>query len=179
MKYFICLGSNLGNRGENIALALMLIRKEGIKIIKVSSLYETQPVDYPDQPWFYNQLAEIETNLSPLRLLAIIKKIERKMGRKRTLPKRPRLIDIDIILAEETIIRTEELVIPHPLMERRSFVLLPLVEISPETVHPLLHENIKVLWEKSNDRSIVRKVREKKNAVKHQWERSVLKGHLF
>jgi len=179
MKYFLCLGSNLGNRGENISLALVLLKKEAIKIIKISSLYETQPVDYLAQPWFYNQLAEIETELSPLRLLAIIKKIERKMGRKRALPKRPRLIDIDIILAEETIIRTEELVIPHPLMERRSFVLLPLVEISPGTVHPVLHENMKVLWQKSNDRSIVRKVKEKKNAVKHQRRESVLKDNLL
>lgn len=179
MKYFLCLGSNLGNRGENITYALILLRKEGIKIIKVSSLYETQPVDYSAQPWFYNQLVEIETNLSPSHLLAIIKKIEKRMGRKRTLHKGPRLIDLDIILAEETIIRTEELEIPHPLMESRKFVLLPLVEISPETVHPLLRKNVKALWKESKDRSIVRKVREAKVDIRHKKEKSACKGRLF
>ncbi len=159
MKYFLCLGSNAGNKARNLARALLLLEKEGLTRARASSLYETQPVDYPSKPWFYNQIVEVETDLSPFDLLAVIKKIEKKMGRKTAVPKGPRIMDIDIILAEETVIRTEELQIPHPRMERRNFVLAPLAEISAGTIHPLLQESVGNLWKKSSDRSIVRKIR--------------------
>ncbi len=159
MKYFLSLGSNLGDRGKNLAYALTLLEKEGVEILKISSLYETQPVDLPDQPWFYNQLVEVRTKHNPEIFLDLIKKIEQKMGRKHMIKKGPRIIDIDIILAEDKVIRKKELKIPHPRMEKRNFVLLPFVEISPYTVHPLLNEDMKTLWKNSDDRSIVKQIK--------------------
>jgi len=159
MRYFLSLGSNLGDREINLTLALSLLEKEGVEILKISSLYETQPVDFPAQPWFYNQLVEVRTKDNPEAFLDLIKKIEQKMGRKRQQKKGPRIIDIDIILAEGSIIHKKELKIPHPRMQKRNFVLLPFVEISPETVHPVLNEDMKTLWEKSNDLSIVKQIK--------------------
>ncbi len=159
MRYFLSLGSNLGDREKNINHALFSLEKEGVEIMKVSSLYETQPVDFPSQPWFYNQLLEVRTKADPESLLELVKKIEKKMGRKRGQKKGPRIIDIDIILAGTTVIQKKELKIPHPRMEKRNFVLLPFVEISPDTVHPVLNEEIKTLWEKSEDRSIIKKIK--------------------
>ncbi len=159
MKYFLSLGSNLGDREKNLTLALSLLEKEGVEILKMSSLYETQPVDFPAQPWFYNQLVEVRTKANPEAFLDLIKKIEQKMGREHQQKKGPRIIDIDIILAEGSVICKKELKIPHPRMEKRNFILLPFVEISPDTVHPVLNENMKTLWKKSDDRSIVKQIK--------------------
>jgi len=159
MRYFLSLGSNLGDKGKNLAHALTLLEKEGVEILKTSSLYETQPVDSPTQPWFYNQLVEVRTKANPEAFLDLIKKIEQKMGRKRKQKKGPRIIDIDIILAEGKVIRKKELEIPHPRMEKRNFVLIPFVEISPDTSHPVLNEDMKTLWKKSDDRSIVKQIK--------------------
>lgn len=159
MRCFLSLGSNLKNREKNLARALFLLEKEGVEVLNISSIYETQPVDFPSQPWFYNQVVEIKANINLMAFLSLIKKIEQKMGREVGIPKGPRIIDIDIILAGKTVIRTKELEIPHPKMEKRNFVLLPLAEISPDTVHPLLKEKIKDLWKKSNDCSQVKKVK--------------------
>jgi 2-amino-4-hydroxy-6-hydroxymethyldihydropteridine diphosphokinase len=159
MRYFLSLGSNLGDKGKNLAHALTLLEKEGVEILKTSSLYETQPVDSPTQQWFYNQLVEVRTKANPEAFLDLIKKIEQKMGRKRKQKKGPRIIDIDIILAEGKVIRKKELKIPHPRMEKRNFVLLPFVEISPDTFHPVLNEDMKTLWKKSDDRSIVKQIK--------------------
>jgi 2-amino-4-hydroxy-6-hydroxymethyldihydropteridine diphosphokinase len=159
MKYFLSLGSNLGNKEKNLTLALFSLEKEGVEILKMSSLYETQPVDFPSQSWFYNQLVEVRTKANPEALLDLIKKIEQKTGRKRGHKKGPRIIDIDIILAEDSVIRKKELKIPHPRMEKRNFVLLPFVEISPDTVHPVFNEDMKTLWKKSDDRSIVKRIK--------------------
>ena len=159
MRYFLCLGSNLGDREKNIEQARSLLKKEGIRIIQSSSLYETQPVDLPSQPWFYNQVIEIEARTQPPDLLDLVKGIERSMGRKTPIQKGPRIIDIDILLAEEKVIHTMELSIPHPSLDKRNFVLIPLAEISPETIHPLLKENIQSLLERSSDHSTVKSVR--------------------
>jgi len=159
MRYFLSLGSNLGDKEKNLTLALFLLEKEGVEILKMSSLYEAQPVDFPSQPWFYNELAEVRTKANPEALLDLVKKIEQKMGRKREQEKGPRIIDIDIILAEDSVIRKKDLKIPHPRMEKRNFVLLPFVEISPDTVHPVFNEDMKTLWKKSNDRSIVKQIK--------------------
>ena len=159
MRYFLSLGSNLGDRENNLTNALFLLEKEGLEIIKVSSLYETQPVDFPAQPWFYNQLVEVRTKANPESLLGMVKKIEQRMGRKRRQKNGPRIIDIDIILAESTVIQKKELKIPHPRMEKRNFVLLPFVEISPDTVHPVFNEDMKALWKKSDDRSTVKQIK--------------------
>jgi len=159
MRYFLSLGSNLGDKEKNLILALFSLEKEGVEILKMSSIYETQPIDFPSQPWFYNQLVEVRTKAKPEALLDLAKKIEQKMGRKLGQKKGPRIIDIDIILAEDSVIRKKELKIPHPRMEKRNFVLLPFVEISPDTVHPVFNEDMKTLWKKSNDRSIVKQIK--------------------
>jgi len=100
-----------------------------------------------------------KTEANPEALLDLIKKIEQKMGRKRRLKKGPRIIDMDIILAEGSVIRKKELKIPHPRMERRNFILLPFVEISPDKVHPVFKEDMKTLWKKSDDRSIIKQIK--------------------
>ena len=124
------LGSNLGARKTNIRRALKLLR-EKVAIIKVSSFYLTKPVGYADQPDFINAAAEIKTALSPLRLLRLLKSIEKKIGRQKTFRNGPRVIDIDILLYEGRAIRTKQLTIPHPQIDRRDFVLRPLREIAP------------------------------------------------
>jgi len=158
MKYFICLGSNLGKKRKNLKTALFQLEKEGVRVLCYSSIYKTQPVGICNQSWFYNQVVEIETDLLPLSLLRLIKKIEKKMGRQISIQKGPRLIDIDILLAGNTVIRTKELVIPHPRLAERNFVLIPLREISPETEHPVLKAKIEDLEKKSKDPSIVEKL---------------------
>ena len=162
----MCLGSNLGDRAKNLERALVLLEEAGVRIVRRSSLYETQPVDLASQPWFYNQVVEAESNLSAHDLLGVIKNIEKSMGRKVLSPKGPRLIDIDILLAEENIVQTEELVIPHPRLDRRNFVLIPLNEISPQSVHPLLREKIEDLCRKSKDISLVKKIEKQERILK-------------
>ncbi len=155
MRYFLSLGSNLGDRKKNLALALSLLEEEEVGIIKASSLYETQPVGIPSESWFYNMVVEVLAEAEPKDFLTLIKGIEKKMGRKPKTSKSNRIIDIDILLAEEKVIRTKELEIPHPRMEERNFVLIPLLEISPDQVHPTLGESIRDLYKKSKDRSAV------------------------
>jgi len=159
MKYFLGLGSNLGQKRESLRKALALLRKEGIRVLRSSSLYKTEPVDNPNQPWFYNQVIEVDADFSPLELLKLIKEIEQRMGRKASAQKAPRKIDIDILLAEDTVIRTRELVIPHPRMDKRNFVLVPLGEIAPGIVHPVLKAKIEDLARKSEDTSLVKKLK--------------------
>lgn len=170
MKYFLCLGSNLGDRAKNLERAIIFLEEAGVKIVRRSSLYETQPVDLASQPWFYNQVVEAESHLSAHDLLGVIKNIEKRMGRKALHPKGPRLLDVDILLAEENVIQTEELVIPHPRLDRRNFVLIPLNEISPQSLHPLLREKIEDLCRKSKDTSLVRKI-EKQERILESKER--------
>ncbi|MFP4082341.1 MAG: 2-amino-4-hydroxy-6-hydroxymethyldihydropteridine diphosphokinase [Candidatus Aminicenantes bacterium] len=158
MKYFLSLGSNLGDKAQNLKKAVSLLREEGVKIIKVSSLYETQPVEMPSQPWFFNQVIEVEMNHPPLPFLRLIKRVEKRMGRKRNYPRSPRIIDIDILLAQGTVFRSDELTIPHPRMVSRNFVLIPFKEISPAAVHPILKQKIEHLCDVSPDRSKVIKI---------------------
>lgn len=127
---YLGLGSNLGNKRKNIKEALRLLRRD-VKIIKVSSLYKTKPVGYLDQPDFLNAVAEIATSLTPLQLLKQVKSIERIIGRTKTVRWGPRLIDIDILLYEGQKIKHSKLIIPHPQINKRNFVLNPLKEIAP------------------------------------------------
>lgn len=159
MRYFLCLGSNLGDKEKNLERAHSLLREKGVRIIQLSSVYETQPVDFPSQSWFFNQVIEIETGIVPSDLLELVKRIEKSMGRNTLIQKGPRVIDIDILLAEDKVIHTKKLNIPHPRLSERNFVLIPFAEISPETVHPLLKETIQNLLEKSDDRSTVKPVK--------------------
>jgi 2-amino-4-hydroxy-6-hydroxymethyldihydropteridine diphosphokinase len=129
---YLSLGSNLGNKRTNLKRAVTLIGKHPqIKLIAQSSLYETEPVGYREQPYFLNIVIKIETTLSPQRLWQVVQSIEKKMGRKPSLRWGPRLIDIDILLYNNLVLSYPNLEIPHPELEKRAFVLIPLYEIAP------------------------------------------------
>lgn len=135
------LGSNLGNRAGYIALAKDLIVSDaGAIIIAESSISETMPVDYVDQPLFINQIIKIETDADPETLLISFKKIEKKLGRKKRFSKGPREIDIDILLYDNIVYNSKNLVIPHEGILKRSFILEHLVELDPELEDPVTHK---------------------------------------
>jgi len=134
---YLALGSNLGDRRANLSAARDHLASVDLTITRASAIYETEPRDLVQQPWFLNQVIEVETSLFPRQLLARAQKIERDMGRKRIQPKGPRVIDIDILLFGEAVIHTPDLEIPHPRMLERRFVLDPLAELAPDLRHPV------------------------------------------
>ena len=134
---YLSLGSNLEDRAANLRAAVAQLDAAG-RLLAVSALYETQPVDVPDQPWFLNCVAAIETDMTPRQLLNLALRVETAMGRLRMREKGPRKIDIDVALFGERIVDEPGLKIPHPAMHQRRFVLEPLVEIAPEARHPEL-----------------------------------------
>lgn len=146
---YIALGSNLGRRERNISAALNALETtKEIDVAKISSLYETEPVGGPDdQPRFINAAAQLRTSLSPERLLAVCQQIESSLGRKREVPWGPRSIDLDILIFADEIRSGPELMIPHPLLHERRFVLEPLAEIAPDLVHPTLDQTIQQLYD--------------------------------
>lgn len=162
MKYYISLGSNQGRRRHNLIVAARLLSEQGIKILRVSSIYKTQPVEFRPQPWFYNQVLEVEAPFEPLEFLNRTQAVEKTMKRVPRGDKGPRIIDIDILLAENSIVATRKLKIPHPRMDRRNFVLVPLSEIAPDALHPLTHERIGSLLERSDDKAAVLKLESEK-----------------
>ncbi|MDR9756398.1 MAG: 2-amino-4-hydroxy-6-hydroxymethyldihydropteridine diphosphokinase [Syntrophomonadaceae bacterium] len=134
---FIGMGSNLGDRRTFLKEASLEIGSHPqLRVIRLSSLYETEPVGYLDQGWFLNQVMEIETTLTPEELLTFLQGIENKLGRKRLIRWGPRVIDLDILLYGNRTIETPKLIIPHPRMYERGFVMIPLQEIAPDLVHP-------------------------------------------
>ena len=143
---YIGLGSNLGDRARNIRKALKMLNKaDGVSVLAISSLYETEPEGYEDQGWFVNAVAQINTDSSPNELLGLCKKIEREMGRKKTVRWGPREIDLDILLYDRLRLNSPNLVIPHPRMRQRAFVLAPLAEIDGSILHPVLDKTIEAL----------------------------------
>jgi 2-amino-4-hydroxy-6-hydroxymethyldihydropteridine diphosphokinase len=138
---YLGLGSNLGNRQENLDQALKLLALR-MRLGKVSSIYDTEPIGNVNQPRFLNLACEAFTRLSPEGLLALVKGIEQKMGRY-SRSGEPRIIDIDILLFGDKVINTRDLVIPHPQIADRSFVLVPLAEIAPDVIHPVIKKTIK------------------------------------
>jgi 2-amino-4-hydroxy-6-hydroxymethyldihydropteridine diphosphokinase len=134
---YLSLGSNVGHREANLRAAIAQLHAGG-ELLAVSALYETQPVDVPDQPWFLNRVAAIETEKTPRELLQLALQIEAAMGRLRLGKQGPRNIDIDIVLFGDRMMDEPGLRIPHPAMHQRRFVLEPLVEIAPEVRHPQL-----------------------------------------
>ncbi len=132
----LSLGSNLGDRAGNLRAAIAVLPGVGVRVAKVSSLYETEPVDYLEQPWFLNCVVEAETSLAPLDLLHALRGIEAQRGSQKEFAKGPRLLDMDILLYGDETIELPELQIPHPRMLLRNFVLAPLAEIAPALKHP-------------------------------------------
>ena len=127
---YIGIGSNMGRRKANIHKALEFLKRQNIKIKKISRIIETEPVDGPRQAKFLNAAVKTETDLSPQRLLDILKDIEKKMGRKKTIKNGPRPIDLDILLYADKIIKSKRLTVPHPRMLKRDFVMVPLLEVA-------------------------------------------------
>lgn len=157
MRYFLGLGSNLGDPRKNLVRARRHLAGNGLKIRKASSLYLTEPVGFPGQPWFLNQVVQVETGLSPWELLGLVKLVETKMGRTPGSRNGPRVIDIDILLADGTVVDTSALSVPHPRLAERNFALVPLAEIAPRAVHPGLKKTVRALLRESPDRSRVEK----------------------
>jgi 2-amino-4-hydroxy-6-hydroxymethyldihydropteridine diphosphokinase len=134
---YLSLGSNLGDRRQNLVRALAELVKAGVEVVRSSSIYETEPQDIKDQPAFLNAVLAVKSELSPFSLLELTQGIERAMGRTRSeIPKGPRLIDIDILLLGNFIVEDEHLTIPHRHMLNRRFVLEPLVAIAPDLRYP-------------------------------------------
>jgi len=141
---YLSLGSNLGDRAANLRAALAQLDVAG-QVLAVSALYETQPVDVPDQSWFLNCVAAVETEKTPRELLQLVLQIEAEMGRLRMRKQGPRNIDIDVVLFGDRVVDEPGLRIPHPELQKRRFVLEPLVEIAPEARHPELGKSARDL----------------------------------
>jgi 2-amino-4-hydroxy-6-hydroxymethyldihydropteridine diphosphokinase len=142
---YLSLGSNVGNREEMLFDALRLLESPGLHVARVSPVYETEPQDFKNQPWFLNLVTEVQTTFFPMQLMTRVRKIERGLGRKRTVDKGPRSIDIDILLYGESVIDSKDLVVPHPRMTERRFVLQPLADLAPDLRHPVLRRSIREL----------------------------------
>ena len=140
---YLSLGSNVGGREANLEAALARLPAPDLRVLRASPVYETEPVGYTAQGWFLNLVVEAETTLSPARLLSRIGKIERALGRVRTVAKGPRTIDIDILLYGNAVVRTAALEIPHPRMAERRFVLAPLADLAPDLRHPVTRRTVR------------------------------------
>lgn len=144
--YHLIIGGNLGDKVKQLSLAKHLIANEVGVIQRESSIYETQPWGYDDQPWFLNQVLEISTSKTPDEVLKLIKSIEVKAGRTPSEKWHARHIDIDILLRGDLVLKESTLEIPHPLLHTRNFVLVPLMELIPEQFHPVLSKTIEELY---------------------------------
>jgi len=158
-RVFLGLGSNIGDREKNLKTSLSLLESAELRIRKTSSLYHSEPVGEVSQPWFMNAVVEVETILSPEELLHRCQQIEEKMGRQRLIPQGPRVIDLDILMYDQLTLDTPGLTIPHPKMHCRRFVLIPLLEIAPDAVHPRLKKRIRELLKDVPDTATVKPVK--------------------
>ncbi|WML41909.1 2-amino-4-hydroxy-6-hydroxymethyldihydropteridine diphosphokinase [Neobacillus sp. OS1-2] len=156
-RAFIALGSNIGNRYDNITSAINCLTSHSeIKLANYSSVYETDPVGYEDQDLFLNMVIEIMTDLSALELLEFCLKTELELGRKRELRWGPRTIDLDILTFNQENIETEKLTVPHPRMVERSFVMVPLAEINPDQSIPGVDKPLNIVLNELHDKEGVR-----------------------
>lgn len=152
MAIYIALGSNQGDKENNMKEALQRLARKGVTVCKVSDFMATRPYGITDQPDFLNAVAELKTDNSPTELLRILLQVEQEMGRKRIRRWGERNIDLDLLLYDDQIINLPDLQVPHPDMQNRDFVLRPLTQIAPDVVHPLLEKTISQLWEELADR---------------------------
>jgi 2-amino-4-hydroxy-6-hydroxymethyldihydropteridine diphosphokinase len=157
-RVFFSLGSNMGEREAELQNALNTLHFERLRVTKLSSLYETEPQDVKQQPLFLNLVAEAETEMFPLQVLARIAVIEREMGRRRVQPKGPRNIDIDILLFGNFVVDTPKLTIPHARMHERRFVLEPLAELAPTLRHPVTKRTVKEMLAAAAPGQLVRRI---------------------
>ena len=155
---YLLLGSNIGDRALWMAKALDLMAKNGVIVLKESATYETEAWGNTGQPSFYNKVVQVQTTLQPLPLLHSILQVETKLGRLRTEKWGPRIIDIDILFYANVVLETDELTIPHPMIAARRFTLLPLAEIAPAFIHPVLNLSVAQLLGACADTLDVRKV---------------------
>ena len=153
---YLSLGSNLGDREANLRSAIDALAPAGVRVTQVSSIYETEPVDYLEQPWFLNCVLKGETELEPHALLRALRGIELQLGNEKKFAKGPRNIDLDILLYDSETMDTPDLQIPHPRMLLRRFVLAPLAEIAPTLEHPAWQAAAAQLLAQSSDKSQVR-----------------------
>jgi len=152
---YLGLGSNLGDKVNNCLRALEDLSSSGQNYIQaISSLYKTKPIGYREQDWFINCVAEVITHLSPRSLLQLLHGIEERMGRRKTFQWGPRVIDLDILLYGAEVIEERGLVIPHPRLHKRGFVLIPLAELAPDLIHPILKKTVKELLEGVEERGV-------------------------
>ena len=154
-RAYLSAGTNMGDRTANLEFALDSLEKR-VTVSNTSSYYETEPVGYLDQPWFLNQAIELKADISPAELLTLCREIEVSRGRIRTFPNAPRILDLDILLYGDIVINHEHLVIPHPRLAERRFVLEPLVQMAPDIIHPILKKSMRSLLRDCRDPSEVR-----------------------
>jgi 2-amino-4-hydroxy-6-hydroxymethyldihydropteridine diphosphokinase len=157
-KAYLGLGSNVGDRQAALSLAIEALGQGHVTLTSRSSLYRTEPVEVIDQEEFLNQVVALETDLEPAALLARCLDIEKSLGRVRERDKGPRILDIDLLLHGQAVLRTEGLEVPHPRLHLRRFVLVPLVEIAPEVRHPVLGLTAREMLQRCPDRSRVDRV---------------------
>lgn len=158
-RVFIALGSNLGDRLGYLGKAILhLSQHEKIWIKSFSSVYETDPVGYLEQDPFYNMVIEIETALKAKELLSVCLTIEKNLGRERKIVNGPRTVDLDLLFFGDEILQEEDLILPHPRLHERAFVMIPLAEIAPEMVHPVLGKSCKELADERSKEGGVRRL---------------------
>ena len=155
---YLLIGGNLGNRSANLQKAIRLIEQKCGTIVQSSAIYETAAWGLTHQPSFYNQALKLETSFSPEILMETLLQIENEMGRIRNIKLGPRIIDLDILFFNYQVLNTEHLVLPHPAMAERKFVLLPLSEIAADFVHPVYHKTIAMLLRTCKDELNVHKL---------------------
>lgn len=158
-RVFLSLGSNLGDRSGNIHKALDELAGAGLEVRRVSSFYLTEPVEFRQQPWFINCVAEVGTDLLPLQLLKAVQRVELDLGRRRGINKGPRTIDIDILLYENVVVRSAALNIPHESMAERRFVLVPLSELAAGLRHPVTERTVVEMLNDTADTGQVVRIR--------------------
>jgi 2-amino-4-hydroxy-6-hydroxymethyldihydropteridine diphosphokinase len=153
--YHLIIGGNLGDRVARLAQARTLLAEKAGEIVNVSAIYETEPWGYTEQPLFLNQAIEMHSSKTPLIFLETIKDIEKEVGRTKAEKWHARTMDIDILLCGDEIVKQDRLEVPHPLLHERNFVLIPLMEIAADLIHPILKKSIEDIYTESRDKAEV------------------------